>query len=83
MTTATVGRAEGHAVAGAPLAAPDVQALRREISSRVTGDKMPERTWVEARRERAATNVRPVGGEATLRARGFSGVIVGCDESSA
>ena len=60
-------------LAGAPLAAPEVQALRREIANGVIGNRM-------ARTRRGGRRVRNgprracagVGGEATLRALAFA-----------
>ena len=67
--TAQVGRAEGHAVgwrdARRAAGAPQQGTICERRDSRLDGPNVPERVASE---ERAATSVRRVGGEATLRA---------------
>ena len=71
-------------LAGTPLAAPKVQVLRLEIASGVTGNRMVRtRQGRATREERAATCVRRVGGEATLRALASARLVCEHDESSA
>jgi hypothetical protein len=63
-------------LAGAPLAAPEAQSQLGAIASGVTGNWMARtrRGWA-ASEERAATSVRRVGGEATLRALAFAALV--------
>jgi ribosomal protein S8E len=76
--TAPVGRAEGHAVAwraacrgvGASATRPICKRRDRQLD----GPNAPG--WV-ASEERAATSVRRVGGEATLRALVLAEVVIG------
>src|ERR1043166_1783900 len=71
-------------LAGAPLAARQAQRnLARDCERRDRLLDGPNAPGWAAREERAATSVRRAGGESTLRALGFSEVVLECEESSA
>src|ERR1044071_4506100 len=82
--TAPVGRAEGHAVGWCDARrAAGSMATRRECERRDRQQDGPNAPGRAASEERAATSVRRVGGEATLRALAFSMIKIEREESSA
>jgi len=63
-------------LAGAPLAARQAHRNFARTASGVTDNRMVRTRQGVAREERAATSVRRAGGEATLRALTFTGIVL-------
>jgi hypothetical protein len=79
-----VGRAEGHAVGGrAARRAAGATQLRENCERRDSQLDGPNAPGRAASEERAATSVRRVGGEATLRALAFNVIVLRCEDLSA